>query len=291
MTYWREQHGEVVAAFVKYLNEQTNNFVLKGGTALYLCYHLDRFSEDVDLDGREKGLPLLVKGFCEENDYSFRIAKDTAIVERCLVNYGIVGKPLKIEASHRRVEIPPNETNVINGIRVYNIDSLCVLKTNAYSARDKIRDLYDVTFICNKYYDSLAPQTIALLRSAVEYKGIEHFDYVVRTQEDDLIDSDKLATDFLKMYDRLGLLLDENEIKLCAIAAKTKCEKHFILNVPYKLNQNMQDMGCQWDKDTKQWFHTDPEIAKQAARLVEQSPLRKPPVDDIPSPSGFKHEI
>jgi len=43
MIGWRKEHGEAIAAFTKYLNEKTDNFVLKGGTALYLCYNLDRF--------------------------------------------------------------------------------------------------------------------------------------------------------------------------------------------------------------------------------------------------------
>jgi len=36
----------------------------------------------------------------------------------------------------------------------------------------------------------------------------------VRNQPDELINIDKLAADFLTMYDRLGLLLDENEREL-----------------------------------------------------------------------------
>ena len=36
----------------------------------------------------------------------------------------------------------------------------------------------------------------------------------MRNQPDELIDSDKLAGDFLKMYDRLGLMLDEGEREL-----------------------------------------------------------------------------
>jgi hypothetical protein len=105
------------------------------------------------------------------------------------------------------------ETETVNGIKVYGIEPLCVMKVNAYAGRDKIRDLYDVTFICNHYYDRLSPQTVALMRGAVEYKGIAQFDYVVRSQPDELIDSDKLASDFLSMYDRLGLLLEEKEQK------------------------------------------------------------------------------
>jgi predicted nucleotidyltransferase component of viral defense system len=211
MKNWRKQHGEIIVSFVKYLNAKTSDFILKGGTALYLCYGLDRFSEDIDLDGKEKRLTALVDEYCAAHGYFYRIAKDTAIVERCFINYGNDGKPLKIEASYRRREIPENETEKINDIIVYRIEPLCVMKTGAYAGRDKIRDLYDVTFICNNYYERLSPQTIALLRSAVEHKGIAQFDYVVNNQPDELIDNDKLANDFLKMYDRLGLLFDDGE--------------------------------------------------------------------------------
>jgi hypothetical protein len=46
------------------------------------------------------------------------------------------------------------------------------------------------------------------MRSAVEYKGLEHFDYIIKDQHDDLIDNEKLSEDFLEMYDRLGLMYD-----------------------------------------------------------------------------------
>jgi len=214
MSDWRKLHGEVIAAFVRYLNAKTGNFILKGGTALYLCYRLDRFSEDIDLDGREKGLIALVESFCAENGYLCRVAKNTDMVERCMVHYGNTRKPLKIEASYRRREIPAEETQLINGIKVYGIEPLCVMKVNAYAGRDKIRDLYDVTFICNNYFDKLSLQTVALVRGAVGHKGVAQFDYVVRNQPDELIDSDKLALDFLTMYDRLGLMLGKNEREL-----------------------------------------------------------------------------
>jgi hypothetical protein len=32
MSDWRIKHGEVIAAFMAYLNERTDNYVLKGGT-------------------------------------------------------------------------------------------------------------------------------------------------------------------------------------------------------------------------------------------------------------------
>ena len=221
MKDWKKRHGTVIASFVKYLNEKSDSYILKGGTALYLCYRLDRFSVDIDLDGIGKGLAAIVEGFCRENGYSYRVAKDTATVERCMVDYGNAGKPLKIEVSYRRKEIPEEETETVNGIKVYGIDPLCGMKINAYSGRDRIRDLYDLTYIFNNYSDRLSPQTIAILRGAVAHKGITQFDYVVRNQPDELIDSDKLADDFLTMYDRLGLMIDENERELLENSSQT----------------------------------------------------------------------
>jgi predicted nucleotidyltransferase component of viral defense system len=214
MNDWRERHGRVMAAFLKYLNEKNRGYVLKGGTALAFCYRLDRFSEDIDLDGLERALVEIVDAFCRANGYTYRAAKDTDMVQRCMINYGSDGKPLKIEASYRRREIDETETTIINDVLVYNIDTLCVLKAYAYSNRDKIRDLYDLVFICNNYFDRLSRQTAALLRTTLDYKGLEHFDYIVKNQPDELIDADKLAGDFLKMYDRFGLLLDENERRI-----------------------------------------------------------------------------
>ena len=214
MSDWKIQHGKAIISFMECLNAKTGSFTLKGGTALYLCYELDRFSVNIDLDGSEKGIVTFVEEFCKKNGYSYRVAKDTATVERCMVDYGNLGKPLKIEVSYRRKVIPDEETVIINGIKVYDIDPLCGMKINAYSGRDRIRDLYDLTFIFNNYYDRLSPQTIALLRGAVAHKGIAQFDYVVRNQPDELIDSEKLADDFLKMFDQLGLMIDESEREL-----------------------------------------------------------------------------
>ena len=47
---WREKHLHVIIAFLQALNVRTASYILKGGTALMLCYGLTRFSEDIDLD-------------------------------------------------------------------------------------------------------------------------------------------------------------------------------------------------------------------------------------------------
>jgi predicted nucleotidyltransferase component of viral defense system len=211
---WQARHSEVISTFLKYLNGETDNFILKGGTGLMSCYGLDRFSEDIDLDGKDKSIGKIVADFCEKEGFSYRVAKDTDTAKRYMINYGNIGKPLKVEISFRKKIISQDEITKINGIAVYTIDSLCAMKANAYVGRNKVRDLYDLTFICNRYWDTLPAALKAVVRNAVEHKGIEQFDYIIKEQQDDLIDKGKLAGDFLEMYDKLGLLFDENEQKI-----------------------------------------------------------------------------
>lgn len=203
---WQNKHGTVISDFLDYINTSSDSFILKGGTALAQCYGLPRFSEDIDLDATKEDIKPYVKKFCDSHGFSFRLAKDTTTVKRCFVNYGNTGRPLKIEVSYRRKIINPSEIAVINDIKVYNINRLAQMKASAYSSRDKLRDLYDLSFICDKYFQELTEQTIINIRDALEYKGLEQFDYIIQTQKDPLINSDFLLTEFLKMYDKIGLL-------------------------------------------------------------------------------------
>ena len=212
-TEWQIEHKEVMDSFLQELYSHTDEFILKGGTALQECYGLDRFSEDIDLDRRKEQGDFIkhVEDFCEKNGYSFRVAKDTDTTKRVFINYGDNSRPLKVELSQRRLNIPETEIQKINGITTYSIDRLCSMKASAYNGRDRIRDLYDLTFICNQYKDSLSENTLSSVKDVLEYKGIEQFDYLLEQEKDELIDSDKLASDFLLMYENLGLLYNEEE--------------------------------------------------------------------------------
>lgn len=212
---WRNQHSKVISDFLAYLNKNSEDYILKGGTSLMMCYNLDRFSEDIDLDcARSKQIQNIVENFCQTRGYSYRIAKNTDTVKRFMVNYGISEKPLKIEISYRKRVIDKSEYSKINGIIVYNIDNICMMKVNAYTSRDKIRDLYDLTFICINYWNHLSPLVKNMVKNCVEFKGLEQFDYLINQQSDPLINNDKLAEDFLEMYDKLGLWISEDEQEL-----------------------------------------------------------------------------
>lgn len=200
---WRDNHYKIMVAFLSFLNANTSNFILKGGTSLMLCYGLDRFSEDIDLDDLNSvNIIPFVDRFCENLGIVYMVAEDDNTVKRCMINYG-GEKLLKVEVSYRGVAVTSSTTN-INGLVVYTIQTLASSKIMAYARRDKIRDLYDILFIFKNYMNVLPKNVVAEFASAIEYKGLEYFDYMIRTQSDELIDSGKLAEDFMEMYYWLG---------------------------------------------------------------------------------------
>lgn len=60
-----------------------------------------------------------------------------------------------------------------------------------------------------KNYKEYIPEIlIEQLKNSFEYKELEQFDYLIKTQDDLLIDKDKLAENLLELYDDLGLIDD-----------------------------------------------------------------------------------
>ncbi|MCR5517247.1 MAG: nucleotidyl transferase AbiEii/AbiGii toxin family protein [Lachnospiraceae bacterium] len=202
---WKEKHKLVIEEVLHVINNNSSNYILKGGTALMECYGLKRFSEDIDLDSSDKKTIFkILFSYCKSKNYDYRIAKQIDTVSRIMIDYN-GQKPLKVEVSHRKNHINENEFCELNGINVYKLDTLANLKAVAYSSRDDIRDLYDICFLINEKYSELSAESINYIRNTVEYKGIDQFDYITREQKDDLIDNKKLANDFLTMFEKLDL--------------------------------------------------------------------------------------
>jgi predicted nucleotidyltransferase component of viral defense system len=206
------QHEDVIRKVLGHINEQDESpYILKGGTALMLCYGLDRESEDIDLDAPSTMYRRLrrtfedeIAGAADRHGFSYRIAKDTETVKRALIHYG-GSKPLRVELSLRNRTIPEDDVAKVDGMRVYTLDALCQMKAAAYLSRDKVRDLYDLTFIIDRYFNSLSDTAKASVKRAFEYKDLAQFDYLVKTQHDELVDKDLLETRFLEAFDMLGL--------------------------------------------------------------------------------------
>ena len=149
-----------MTAICQALRKKKLPIVLKGGTALRLCYGLNRFSEDLDFDCAK---PLKLDSQIKEvfaqlgktrpqlRNPDITIRKDTDTVKRYRVVYaGNVN--LKIETSLRGT---PNKADivVINGILTYRISKLIQQKLAALKARTAARDLHDVVFLYNNFFD------------------------------------------------------------------------------------------------------------------------------------------
>ena len=212
MEQWKIKHEEVIREVLSYINNKTDDFILKGGTALRQCYGLDRFSEDIDLDSTNKNIEKYIKEFCEISGYTYNKKKDTDTVKRFMINYGNDSKSLKVEISYRKKSLDNCFRNNINGIEVYDIDTLAFMKAAAYAGRDRIRDMYDIVFICNNYLNELSYNAKTTLQEVLINKGIEQYDYLIREDQDPIIDKDKLLEDFLSAWDKIGLESEHREI-------------------------------------------------------------------------------
>lgn len=170
-------------------------------------YNLDRFSEDIDLDSTdESSIKKIVDDFCTQRGFTYNHKKDTGVTQRFMIVYDDPWKPLKVEVSYRERNIPPSKYRFDKGVAVYTIDALANKKAGAYQGRDRLRDLFDVSFLINNYFSELSDDTIDRLIEAFQHKGLEHCDYIIDQQKDPLIDPDKLSEAFLDAYDKIGLL-------------------------------------------------------------------------------------
>lgn len=103
-----KHHEKLMVNILKNLSDTP--LVLKGGTALYLCYGLNRFSEDLDFDSSKK-LNLLnkIKASAPHgiviDKINVKKDTDTDTVSHYIVNYHIrdtgVKDALKMEISYR----------------------------------------------------------------------------------------------------------------------------------------------------------------------------------------------
>lgn len=207
---------DMIAKYLETLNSfKRSTFVLKGGNALVQCYQLPRISSDIDLDAptrsaRNNVLVSATEKFCAENGCSFRIAKNTEMVQRVFIHSSENNdQPLKVEASFRRQNIGPDKVTKINGITVYTLSELVNMKCKAYIDRDRIRDLYDLAYIATHFQDELTTELKKSIADAFSSKGIEQLDYLLKSDKcPQEINTSYLAEMFLDAYDYVGLMED-----------------------------------------------------------------------------------
>lgn len=154
-----KHHEKLMVNILKNLSDTP--LVLKGGTALYLGYGLNRFSEDLDFDsGKKLNLLNKIKASAPHGIVidDINVKKDTDTVSRYIVNYHIrdtgVKDALKMEISYR-TPASDEQITVKDGIRFSSVERIIDNKLHAAydgdNTRTKGRDLFDLHFLASHY--------------------------------------------------------------------------------------------------------------------------------------------
>lgn len=170
--------------------------VLKGGTALLLCYGLDRFSEDLDFDAPKKfnltgRVQKVLSRFAQE--FSVKVVKDTATVQRLKIHYrkGTVDRLLKIETSFRQ-DPSADSVQIRSGIKTYKVSNLIDQKLAALVGRTKARDLYDVAFLARTYRREFSDQAVQQLTDMLAVKCILEGRFRLAFEDDSILRVEQL---------------------------------------------------------------------------------------------------
>ncbi|MDA8337310.1 MAG: nucleotidyl transferase AbiEii/AbiGii toxin family protein [Peptococcaceae bacterium] len=192
MNEWQEERKIFMEKIAQEITASTNDtIVLKGGTALLLAYALDRFSEDMDFDGKysvelEKHIECAASK-CGIAIKTINLSKNTDVTRRYKVHYETEKEnrphPLVAECSFRQASTI-NEADVveINGIRVYRVNKLAEQKVAAFLRRERARDIWDIRFLLRRYPEAFNDNILERLINGIDKKGI---DAILETYEKD----------------------------------------------------------------------------------------------------------
>ncbi|HEC25408.1 MAG TPA: hypothetical protein ENI54_05310 [bacterium] len=207
--------------------------VLKGGTALLLCYGLDRISTDLDFDAN-KDINLesvihesfdLQHGDDRPVLIEMNLKKHTDTVKKYIITYRPQNidnvSSLKIEMLLRR-KFDESETDIIGDIKVYKISALFNFKRTAFKNRTVPRDLHDIIFIGKNYNNFLNAEQLDFIKNI--YKNIDTVfnRFFIAYKEDDIL-KDRFLDDLSNLEDLAAIKLKNSlEDKLKDITINLK---------------------------------------------------------------------
>lgn len=213
-TGWTDdKHYELMKDFLKFLNEQSDAYVLREEAALRLCFQLEIEAKGIELDTTKDTIEELwqiTRKFVGEFTDKYEMLDCTmgncgkhtdAIFLRCK------GDVIRVMLSTNRHVILPKAHLKIGGIKVYGIDHLMLMKASKYIARESLHELHDIVEIYNTFSDRLDYTTKWILAEALNkvYGNLASFEFVVGCNEGRINEPEKFIEDFKKMYHELGL--------------------------------------------------------------------------------------
>ena len=182
--------------------------VLKGGTALKLCYGLDRFSEDLDFDcAKSLNLDSSIQAVFAQlgktkqhlRNPKISVTKDTQTVKRYRIIYAD-DINLKLETSLRGT---PNDDDLVqlNGILTYKIEKLIQQKLRALNGRTAARDLHDVIYLYENFFDSFGKDELGEIEALYKNQSSVIDEYNAAYGEDTILSTTDLLEDLGKLID------------------------------------------------------------------------------------------
>lgn len=203
----------IICKFIQYLNSVSSNYILKGNTALALCYGSTRFSDDFVLDalcGLEE-ITNIVEQFCTLNEVEYSVDSICNTSKRYCILYNGGTKCLNISVEYYRKRIHAFEYVEIDGILVYTVLCLLSQMLNEYKGnKGQLSALYNILFICTYYKVSLPQFAMSATANALAYDGLKHIDYLLETQGDTYrgkdINKTKLKDMAVMVFTDLGII-------------------------------------------------------------------------------------
>ena len=202
------EHLEVMTEICHSFNRKRLPMVLKGGTALKLCYGLDRFSEDLDFDcAKSLNLDSSIQAVFAQlgktrqhlRNPDVSVTKDTQTVKRYRIIYAD-DINLKLETSLRGT---PNDDDLIqlNGILTYKIEKLIQQKLRALNGRTAARDLHDVIYLYEHFLDRFGKDELGEIEALYSNQSSVIDEYNSAYGEDAILSTTDLLEDLGKLID------------------------------------------------------------------------------------------
>jgi predicted nucleotidyltransferase component of viral defense system len=215
-------------------NDEKSALILKGGTALLLCYNLPRFSTDLDYDGASYDVDIFksIENGVKKSDLTISdiiTKKNTDTVKRFMLHCEETPfDPLKIEISLRNKDVIINDKNCftkLNDIIVYKISHLAAFKVNAFLNRTTARDVFDLAFLMEKYPDMISDTLVKSSREKFKTVGMEYYENLMKS--DEIIKNADYETILLKLNENLDQrILSRKQPKHSLDAARKQGGRH-----------------------------------------------------------------
>lgn len=168
----RKQHREIAGVqdvVVETLYAVFPQAILHRGTAIWRCYSGNRFSEDIDVY-IERNVERLREFFESLERRNFKLLKRRVKKNAAYSTLDLNGAVVRFEAVFKKHRCVLKEYKTLEGnlLIVYTLspEDLVKEKVDAYLARRKVRDLYDVFFLLRlvEKPEEVKPEIMKLLR-------------------------------------------------------------------------------------------------------------------------------